>query len=271
MSSTVDRDVACPRCKYNLRGLTSERCPECGLDIDADELAVGIPRENIETWLDRCDPWQPHQVLVRSLFELLCGALRPWRRLHTLDINGPTAPAVLMLAFGTLWVWLVAALLTAAATFVYTGASPAASLRCGVLLWAPRLLAAAALPVLTGALVLRIPQVARIAAATTRQRFRLAAYWMPAVAAWCCWPLALGLLLSPVFTTGMLWAGPLAAGLLALYVSARATSQAQTLRPPQRLLLVSNAAAVFGSLAGAYLSHSILPTTLEPPYWIYFP
>jgi hypothetical protein len=27
------RDVACPSCQYNLRDLTGERCPECGLVI----------------------------------------------------------------------------------------------------------------------------------------------------------------------------------------------------------------------------------------------
>ena len=32
------RDVPCPRCAYNLRDLTSNRCPECGLGITADTL-----------------------------------------------------------------------------------------------------------------------------------------------------------------------------------------------------------------------------------------
>ena len=35
----ADRDVQCPRCGYNLRGITSGRCPECG---DPLELRVGL-------------------------------------------------------------------------------------------------------------------------------------------------------------------------------------------------------------------------------------
>ncbi len=30
----ADRDVLCPVCEYNLRGLTDMRCPECGTSID---------------------------------------------------------------------------------------------------------------------------------------------------------------------------------------------------------------------------------------------
>ena len=33
----ADRDVACPRCDYNLRDLTGDRCPECG-----DHLVIRI-------------------------------------------------------------------------------------------------------------------------------------------------------------------------------------------------------------------------------------
>lgn len=32
-------DVYCPECDYNLRGLTSDRCPECGSAVDAARLA----------------------------------------------------------------------------------------------------------------------------------------------------------------------------------------------------------------------------------------
>lgn len=30
----ADRDVACPHCKYNLRGVTATVCPECGRDLE---------------------------------------------------------------------------------------------------------------------------------------------------------------------------------------------------------------------------------------------
>ena len=35
----ADRNVLCPLCGYNLRGLTSERCPECGESL---RLQVGL-------------------------------------------------------------------------------------------------------------------------------------------------------------------------------------------------------------------------------------
>ena len=38
--SILDRDVACPDCGYNLRGLSREiaDCPECGLRCDVAKL-----------------------------------------------------------------------------------------------------------------------------------------------------------------------------------------------------------------------------------------
>ncbi len=38
-----DKDVECPSCKYNLRGLTEPRCPECGEVFDPQELLAGKP------------------------------------------------------------------------------------------------------------------------------------------------------------------------------------------------------------------------------------
>jgi hypothetical protein len=35
----ADRDVECPNCQYNLRNLTSRRCPECGEEM---KLSVGL-------------------------------------------------------------------------------------------------------------------------------------------------------------------------------------------------------------------------------------
>jgi hypothetical protein len=35
----ADRDIVCPGCAYNLRGLTSDRCPECG---DRLELSLRL-------------------------------------------------------------------------------------------------------------------------------------------------------------------------------------------------------------------------------------
>ncbi len=39
-STTTDADLFCPQCTYNLRGIDSGRCPECGTAIDRAALAV---------------------------------------------------------------------------------------------------------------------------------------------------------------------------------------------------------------------------------------
>lgn len=36
----VDEDLFCPECGYNLRGVTADRCPECGGEFDRATLAV---------------------------------------------------------------------------------------------------------------------------------------------------------------------------------------------------------------------------------------
>jgi hypothetical protein len=42
------RDVACPLCAYNLRGLTAGRCPECGRAL---QLSVGLTEPRIGAWV----------------------------------------------------------------------------------------------------------------------------------------------------------------------------------------------------------------------------
>ncbi|MGB7160813.1 MAG: hypothetical protein WBD40_22300 [Tepidisphaeraceae bacterium] len=42
------RDVACPLCGYNLRGLTAGRCPECGREL---QLSVGLVEPRIGAWV----------------------------------------------------------------------------------------------------------------------------------------------------------------------------------------------------------------------------
>src|SRR5436305_5139677 len=42
------RDVACPRCAYNLRGLTSSRCPECGKEL---QLNVAVLERSLKAWI----------------------------------------------------------------------------------------------------------------------------------------------------------------------------------------------------------------------------
>ncbi len=44
----ADRDIACPVCRYNLRGLPSTSCPECGAQLD---LRVGSIDLKLGPWL----------------------------------------------------------------------------------------------------------------------------------------------------------------------------------------------------------------------------
>ena len=44
----VDRDTACPLCEYNIRGLTTPRCPECG---QALRLSVALAEPYLKAWI----------------------------------------------------------------------------------------------------------------------------------------------------------------------------------------------------------------------------
>jgi hypothetical protein len=39
----ADRDVPCPGCRYNLRGLTTDRCPECNQQLEL-EIKLAEPK-----------------------------------------------------------------------------------------------------------------------------------------------------------------------------------------------------------------------------------
>jgi hypothetical protein len=45
------RDVACPKCRYNLRDIESGSCPECGFGFDAASLLQLKPRATLRAWL----------------------------------------------------------------------------------------------------------------------------------------------------------------------------------------------------------------------------
>ena len=44
----ADRDVPCPLCGYNLRGLTAARCPECGQPL---RLSVALTDPYLRAWI----------------------------------------------------------------------------------------------------------------------------------------------------------------------------------------------------------------------------
>ncbi len=273
VDTPVDRDLYCPRCRYNLRGLTTPRCPECGLTFPEGQWAAGILREQIPTRLDRCDLWQPHQVLARSLYELIRGGLRPSWLLTKLDLDGRLVPAALMFVFGVAWLYLLMTALLATATCVHTGASPAAGVRSAALYWSPRvLLVTIATSVATFGCVAQ-PVALRVSRLTWRQYLRLAGYWVPCAGLLVVVPLAL-MLAVPDLVLPEPGIVPLLTGLPGLGVLGGAVWRRRASRNAARS---TGFQAVIG-LAGLggwmmlvlWLARLVLPTELEPPLWIYF-
>src|SRR5262245_60898704 len=69
----VDRDVLCPLCEYNLRGLVEPRCPECGYSFEWAEL---LDRDR---WTH---PWlfeHQRKRRIRAFFRTFFASLLPWR------------------------------------------------------------------------------------------------------------------------------------------------------------------------------------------------
>lgn len=61
-----DWDVACPKCRYPLRGLPSHRCPECGTELDLPAL--------VQSWVRLRDPIYTGNELPLPDFGLRCAA-----------------------------------------------------------------------------------------------------------------------------------------------------------------------------------------------------
>jgi hypothetical protein len=273
VDAPVDRDLYCPRCRYNLRGLATPRCPECGLTFPEGQWAAGVLREQIATRLDRCDPWQPHQVLARSLYELIRGGLRPDRLLTKLNLDGRLVPAGLMFVFGVAWLYLLMTALLATVTCVHTGASPAAGVRSAALYWSPRvLLVTIATSVATFGCAVQ-PAALRVSRPTRRQYLRLAGYWVPCAGLLVVIPLALMLVVPDLVLPepGII---PLLMGLPGLGVLGGVAWRHRAMQKAGRR---TGFQAVIG-LAGLggwivlvlWLARLVLPTELEPPLWIYF-
>jgi hypothetical protein len=96
---TIEREVLCPLCEYNLRGLSAPRCPECGYQFVWSELLAA----------DR----QPHPYLfehhrhhnIWSFWKTAVGGIHPSRFWKTLTPVQPSHPGRL-LAY-----WVMAAMI----------------------------------------------------------------------------------------------------------------------------------------------------------------
>ena len=91
VNDLVERDVNCPMCEYNLRGLIEPRCPECGFTF---------------LWVELLDPsrWVHPYVFEHhprrnlwSFFRTLIGGLRPGRFWDSLMPSQPSNPGRLRL------------------------------------------------------------------------------------------------------------------------------------------------------------------------------
>ena len=72
----IDEDLPCPKCRYNLRGLTVPRCPECGFQFEWTDVPELRTRE-----ASRIDPVV--RIVLMALTILLVAAVffsagRPW-------------------------------------------------------------------------------------------------------------------------------------------------------------------------------------------------
>ena len=260
------KDLHCPRCGYNLRGLDTPRCPECGLTFSAEEWAARVLREHVASWLDRCDPWQPHQVLIRSLYELTRGALRPGWVVRKLDLKGPVWAAGLMLICGAIWLYVLTVVLIGAATVLHTGASPAAALRWTGAVWGPRMVAVAFLSAgLVYGLIalLGIPRVLRRG---WREHLRLLGYWLPSAAAWAVVPVGVALLAAGDLAIEFRWQWPMLTVLPAIGTFMGTQKGQRRVGARIALYAVLFVAWIVGC---PMLAEALLPGELEVGMWVY--
>lgn len=199
MSGVGDRRILCPRCRYDLRGQTVPRCPECGLAFAAADFPGGLLREQLPGPLDLVDLLQPHRVLRRALGALVVGAARPSRYLRQLDFRGSRVRAAVMLLVGVGWLYALTVALFAPAIALHAVASPALAFRTAAVAWAPRVVLAALLAPLvlfaigTPAAVLGADRITR------RQRLRLLGHWLPVAGLYAVVPLGVAVLVEPEF------------------------------------------------------------------------
>jgi hypothetical protein len=102
-----ERELRCPRCRYQLRGLSSPRCPECGLVFPPDAWAAGVLREHVPLHLDACDLGQPHAILLGGLADLWRCLQLPWV-LRRAAVAGSWRRGLLTLVVGLGWLYALA-------------------------------------------------------------------------------------------------------------------------------------------------------------------
>src|SRR5690242_4053550 len=77
--AALDRDILCPLCQYNMRGLGEPRCPECGYRFTWDEILD--PARGFHPFLFEHHPQRNLWSWCRTLFAGLLPS-RFWRTMH---------------------------------------------------------------------------------------------------------------------------------------------------------------------------------------------
>lgn len=97
----ADHDAPCPVCSYNLRGLTAEKCPECGVAI---ELGVRSNESRLREWIIGLIAWATGLGTSATMLTAFCVA---WARqgslprdlLPLLPVGGGLLVSILGLAY----------------------------------------------------------------------------------------------------------------------------------------------------------------------------
>src|SRR4051794_30598869 len=84
--TTETRDIVCPLCEYNLRGLTDGRCPECGHTFDWADLTD--PNRRKHPYLFEHHP----EKNIRSFCATALNGLNPWKFWRALRPEMPSRP-----------------------------------------------------------------------------------------------------------------------------------------------------------------------------------
>lgn len=228
----------------------------------------GVLRDSIPAALDRCDFWQPHQVLLESLTALLGGIRRPRDVLVKLDARGPLHSAAAALVGGTLWLYLLFTAMVSTTILIHTGVSPAAAMRSAALCWAPAVLVVSLVPAALTFGIVGVPNTIRVVGPTWREYFRLAGFWTPVAAAYAVVPLGAALLACPDFVLGLRPLCPLLTGIPAL-LGLRGCDRAPGAAPGswRRIIAIWSFIAWVGG--SAWFADRLIPTSIEPPAWTY--
>ena len=177
---SLESDLTCPRCDYNLRMLTLPRCPECGLTFDWQALIAAAERER------ECPifEYQWRRRPIRSALYTVWLAVQPWWlwRLVKLEFDPRMGPLLVLTSLAFVQAFLIGALMAgawqAAANYKFGGPTSFAAYMRYTVSWsalslilqtqlAPLLIVLAAIAVYRLTLVrfrIRFVHLARIAA-----------------------------------------------------------------------------------------------------------